>query len=493
VGQPPVANAGPDQTVEQTSAAGAEVTLDGSGSSDPDNDPLTYAWTWAGDSATGVNPTVTLPLGTTTVTLEVFDGQLSDMDTVQITVEDTTPPTITCLAPIIVEGGSPSGVSVGHADIMAFLLSASATDDADPSPVITDNAPDVFGFGDTVVTFLATDSSGNQSTCQSAVTVRDTTPPFFTLAPQDRTIQRDGNGNPADLWGWLASTVEAADICGEVTIANDYTGFPYECGNTGSVIVTWIAADTHGNAATTSATLTIEDPTAAVTYDGDMLLSTGGSSTVNANLIAKLRDNEGDVPDIDGEQVTFTLTADGIGKIIATADTQNGVAQTVRALEPAIYMIEVTLGCSDFTASAILVVYNPDGGFATGGGWFVPEADGLNTHPSVRANFGFNAKYNKGDPTGHLEFRYSGYIDLKSSSVEQLVITGGRIVQFKGLASVNGEGDNSFFVKAIDNGEPGTSDSFEIKIWAPGLYPEGDPSDRAGGVLEGGNIVVHAK
>lgn len=94
--QPPVADAGADQTVEQTSYEGAEVILDGSGSNDPDGDPLTYSWTWDGGSDSGVSPTVLLPLGTTTVTLVVNDGELdSDPDTVDITVQDTTPPEVT--------------------------------------------------------------------------------------------------------------------------------------------------------------------------------------------------------------------------------------------------------------------------------------------------------------------------------------------------------------------------------------------------------------
>jgi|GEM_PF-2809490 len=93
--QPPVADAGPDQTLEQTSHAGAVVTLDGSGSYDPDGDSLTYDWTWDGGSTTGVSPAVTLPLGTTTVTLTVSDGTYTDSDTVDIKVQDTTPPDIT--------------------------------------------------------------------------------------------------------------------------------------------------------------------------------------------------------------------------------------------------------------------------------------------------------------------------------------------------------------------------------------------------------------
>jgi len=89
VNDPPVADAGPDQALEQVgSEETVEVTLDGSGSSDPDTgDVLTYAWTWDGGSATGVNPTVSLPVRATIVTLVVNDGQVdSEPDTVEIAV-----------------------------------------------------------------------------------------------------------------------------------------------------------------------------------------------------------------------------------------------------------------------------------------------------------------------------------------------------------------------------------------------------------------------
>jgi hypothetical protein len=60
--QPPLANAGPDQTVPQ----GALVTLDGSGSSDPGNLPLAYRWTAPEgvvlSSDTARQPTFTAPV-----------------------------------------------------------------------------------------------------------------------------------------------------------------------------------------------------------------------------------------------------------------------------------------------------------------------------------------------------------------------------------------------------------------------------------------------
>jgi PKD repeat protein len=107
--QPPVADAGPDQTVFLQFPQGdrkgflnpAHVILDGSGSSDPDNDPLTFQWQFTstpkGSTAQLSDPTAENPefdadvAGDYVVELVVDDGHAAKVesapDTVTITAE----------------------------------------------------------------------------------------------------------------------------------------------------------------------------------------------------------------------------------------------------------------------------------------------------------------------------------------------------------------------------------------------------------------------
>ena len=97
-----MANAGSDQTVDEGSA----VTLDGSGSSDPDDGIASYLWEQTdGTAVTLSNPTAAKPTFTApnfvsgnnmlTFRLTVTDnGSQSTGDTVTITVSDVNQPPI---------------------------------------------------------------------------------------------------------------------------------------------------------------------------------------------------------------------------------------------------------------------------------------------------------------------------------------------------------------------------------------------------------------
>jgi hypothetical protein len=88
----PIANAGPDQTVYASYDGLATAILDGSDSNDPDGSIVSYQWTWTIDNQTyeanGVDPEITLPVGTHVITLVVTDNadQVSAPDEVVITV-----------------------------------------------------------------------------------------------------------------------------------------------------------------------------------------------------------------------------------------------------------------------------------------------------------------------------------------------------------------------------------------------------------------------
>lgn len=124
VNEPLLANAGSDQTVEATSSAGASVSLSGSASGAGG----TYRYRWSapgvvfddGDAAT---PSGVFPVGQTVATLTVDDGTscFTATDQVLVTVQDTTPPVVSCSA-------SPSSIWSPNRIMIPIRLAVCATD-----------------------------------------------------------------------------------------------------------------------------------------------------------------------------------------------------------------------------------------------------------------------------------------------------------------------------------------------------------------------------
>jgi hypothetical protein len=132
---PPVADAGPDQTVTDTDDGGSEdVTLDGSASADPDGTIASWSWSEGGvEIATGEMPTVAFTVGEHTVSLLVTDDAgATGTDDVMITVEAAPAPIsfATQIQPyfeagmancvLCHSGGGPAGVDLdSYSNIMA--------------------------------------------------------------------------------------------------------------------------------------------------------------------------------------------------------------------------------------------------------------------------------------------------------------------------------------------------------------------------------------
>ncbi|MEJ2320725.1 MAG: PKD domain-containing protein [Gemmatimonadales bacterium] len=143
-----------------------------------------------------------------------------------------------------------------------------------------------------------------------------------------------------------------------------------------------------------------------------------------------------------------------------------------------------------------VVVYDPSGGFVTGGGWIDSPAGAYMPEPLLtgKATFGFVSKYEKGAsvPTGKTEFQFkAGDLNFHSSSYDWLVVTGSDHAKFKGSGTINGMGDYRFMLWAGDD----APDTFRIRIWTEDqagietdVYDNGFDQE-----IGGGSIVIHTK
>ena len=302
----PTAEAGPAQTV----SPGTSVTLDGSGSTDTEDDTaLTYAWALTASDPTatladlsGITttaPTFTAPTtaGTLTFTLTVTDGgDNTHTDTVIITVD----------APPTAEAGAPQTVNPGTSVTLNGSGSTDAEDDtagtdltyawaltaSDPSATLADLSGTAPTFtapstpGTLTFTLTVTDSAGNEDTDTVVITLN--TPPVaeagdaqtvignaqVTLSGSGTDTEDDESGT--DLtYGWaLTGNPDTATI--NLNSSTSATATFIAPLTTTSLTFTLTVTDSSGGSDTDTVVVTV-DATPPTAEAGSAVLTTTGS------------------------------------------------------------------------------------------------------------------------------------------------------------------------------------------------------------------------
>ncbi len=141
--------------------------------------------------------------GTTTVTCTATDSSGNSSEcSFEVVVVDEAPPAIVCLEDVLVDCDSVDGATVDYpAPVVVGECDGDVTIACDPP------SGSFFPMGTTLVTCTATDSSGNEMSCEFSVTVDDLSPPQI-VAPADLIVECAGpGGTPVDF------SVTAVDAC----------------------------------------------------------------------------------------------------------------------------------------------------------------------------------------------------------------------------------------------------------------------------------------
>jgi phage tail protein X len=270
-------------------------------------DPATEWDGYATDDFTGLGShSFADVLSTTTVILTVTDecGNSSTCSA-DVTVFDTIPPVLDCPADLTIECDESTDPSFTGFPVASDNCAAGLTvtyDDATSNG----QCPQEYTI---TRTWMATDTSGNTTTCVQIIEVDDSTPPVIISCAPSLTIECDESTLP-DRTG-MASATDNCDT--QVTITYDDQVTPSTtCEQEYTITRTWIATDDCGNSSTCTQVITVDDSTPPViTYCPPSITVECDESTLpdNTGGLATASDNCDNVPTITySDDITLSET-----------------------------------------------------------------------------------------------------------------------------------------------------------------------------------------
>ncbi len=244
-----------------------------------------------------------LAYGTTPVVLSATDGNGNVSSCVtSVMVVDTIAPTISCPDGVTVSTPADSCGAVVELDAPTVADSCFADD----SLTVFNDAPPVFGVGESTVTMTVLDPAGNSATCEVLVTVVDDVPLSLTCELERTEVAA------ADACGWTGTlSATANDNCAtEATVVDETNGY-----SVGSHDVVFTANDESGNEAVCTTVLTVLDETAPTVACGEPLGGVYQAVAEDACGVSVTVTNVSCDVTVDGQ--TTTLTGDACPVAVA--------------------------------------------------------------------------------------------------------------------------------------------------------------------------------
>ncbi len=191
-------------------------------------------------------------------------------------------------APFSVAATDANGTAASDPVISSVLSQAQAVDDSgDPVQIIHD-APPVFALGETLVTFVATDSSGNTSLATTRVNVEDQTPPLIQ-APADILQAQSGSTTVVALGQPVVA--DNVTVQNQLLVSNNAPGAGFPAG---IHTVLWTVEDEAGLNSTASQQVIITTTNAPQLIQAIPDLNATEGQPFVADLAAYFSDADGD-------------------------------------------------------------------------------------------------------------------------------------------------------------------------------------------------------
>jgi len=410
-----------------------------------------------------------------------------------VTVRDVESPTITCPAPLTVS----CAADIPAVDIGAVTASDNCMNGLNVKHVgdVISNQTCANRFTLTR-TYKATDLSGNTATCSQIITVNDNTPPQI----KDLSLSQYTMWPPNHTMRDITLDYTVTDNCvstpsATVTVTSNE---PVNGTADGDTDPDWEVIDPHhiklraeraanGNGRIYTITVTVDDGcNPAVSQSKQVIVAHNitGPRTGQPFKVGSAVPFNGVFWDKPGNTHSAKWLLDGSaatnGTVTEPVGTQNGkVTGSYKFNTPGVYKLQMNVtdqtGITSYANTnndldAIVVIYDPNGGNAYGGGWFQSQPGALagNAAAQGKASYGFAVNYkNAAKPKGETQFEFKvGDFEFNALNFDYLSINNAK-AQFKGTGKIIGGQSGIGFIMTVTDGAIDGSgiDKIRMKIY----------------------------